>query len=320
MSDIEFRCDQCGKNLSIDEQGAGMQVTCPECAAQIIVPSAPARLSVPPHITRNSPPPPPIPGVMKRNMRPQPQHTVSTAIVSLVLGILGIIAIGPLGSIPAVICGHLARSKISGNPDTFKGNGMALTGLILGYLQIGILILLLPLAAILVPAVNKALTSAAMVQTVSNGANIYKAAAHDYTADWPKKGQYRTSTEYFKHLVESGDLPVSYAFFSARGIPDANSTDPQDFTAENNAWRVVLGLDNAPEGTPFMFTRNYNPSELNSGDDPIVLSDEPPFGKEGLIVVLKGGSAYSLKKNQLNNEYFNPAGYISDHNIEIIGP
>jgi prepilin-type N-terminal cleavage/methylation domain-containing protein len=32
------------------------------------------------------------------------------------------------------------------------------------------------LAAILVPAVNKALLSAAMVQTVSNGANIYKSA------------------------------------------------------------------------------------------------------------------------------------------------
>ena len=32
------------------------------------------------------------------------------------------------------------------------------------------------LAAILVPAVNRALDSAAMTQTVSNGANIYKSA------------------------------------------------------------------------------------------------------------------------------------------------
>ncbi|MBR3583548.1 MAG: type II secretion system protein, partial [Kiritimatiellae bacterium] len=32
------------------------------------------------------------------------------------------------------------------------------------------------LAAILVPAVNSALDSAAMVQTVSNGSNIYKSA------------------------------------------------------------------------------------------------------------------------------------------------
>ncbi|NLB65950.1 MAG: hypothetical protein GX803_05725 [Lentisphaerae bacterium] len=115
-------------------------------------------------------------------------------------------------------------------------------------------------------------------------------------------------------------MAVSYDFFAARGIPDAHSTRAEDFLAENNAWRVVLGLDDAPEGTPFMFTRNYDPDSLQSGDGPIILNDEPPFGKKGMVVVLKGGAAYYLSGNQLRNSNFNPAGTPSNPDISIIGP
>jgi len=42
------------------------------------------------------------------------KHTVGVAIVSLVFAIIGMILIGPCGSIfaiPAVICGHVANVK-----------------------------------------------------------------------------------------------------------------------------------------------------------------------------------------------------------------
>ena len=184
-------------------------------------------------------------------------------------------------------------------------------------------------AAIMLPAVNTALSHAEFVQTVSNGATIYRAVFASQMEDivlgdnipiFPKKGQYRTSTEYFIDLVEFGVLPVSYDFFAAPGIPGAHSPRAKDFLAENNAWRVVLGLDDAPEGTPFMFTRNYDPDSLQSGDGPIILNDEPPFGKKGMVVVLKGGAAYPLRGNQLRNRYFNPAGTPSSPDISIIGP
>lgn len=184
-------------------------------------------------------------------------------------------------------------------------------------------------SAILLPAVNKASQRAEAVQIVSNGANIYRAVFASQmdamllgseASSYPKKGQYSTSTEFFKELVESGVMPVTYDFFAAPGIPPARSSNADDFTAENNAWRVVLGLDDAPDGTPFLFTRNYDPGSLQSGDAPIVLSDDPPFGKSGMVVVLKGGSAFFLKGNQLRNSYFNPAETPAGSNTVIIGP
>lgn len=184
-------------------------------------------------------------------------------------------------------------------------------------------------AAILLPAVNKASQSAEAARLVSNGANIYRAVFASQmdalvlgqeTSSFPKKEQYRTSTEYFKHLVESGVMPVPYDIFAGPGIPPARSSRAEDFQAENNAWRVVLGLEDAPEGTPFLFTRNYDPGILQSGDAPIILNDVPPFGKEGMVVVLKGGSAFFLKGNQLRNSFFNPAETPSSTNVAIIGP
>ena len=38
MADIEFNCPKCGKHLSVDGKGAGMEVPCPECNRSIQVP------------------------------------------------------------------------------------------------------------------------------------------------------------------------------------------------------------------------------------------------------------------------------------------
>lgn len=264
-------------------------------------------------------------------MTAQQKKTAGVAVASLVLGILGLALLGPLGSIPAVICGHLALSQFKKNPEGPGGNGLALAGLILGYVQIGLMAVLLPLlAAILLPAVAHATSQAGMIATVSNGANIYKssmagqmnnaAVAESDASPWPQKGDYRTSTEFFIHLVESGVMTVTYDFFAAPGIPPAKTMDPNEFKAENNAWRLVLGLDKAPEGTPFLFSKNYDPGQLNRGDEPIVLSKEAPFGQKGVVVVLKGGSAFCLRGNQLKNSFFNPSETPSDEGMAIVGP
>jgi hypothetical protein len=90
-------------------------------------------------------------------MTTEQKQMAGVAVASLVLGILGLIMIGPLGSIPAVICGHIAKSRIKQAPETLTGDGMALAGLILGYVQIGFLVLMIPLmAAIAIPSFVKA--------------------------------------------------------------------------------------------------------------------------------------------------------------------
>ena len=69
--------------------------------------------------------------------------TDALSIVSLVCGILALITcwLAVLLGIPAVICGHLSLKKIKHSPTPIAGKGMAMAGLICGY--IGLLIWLL---------------------------------------------------------------------------------------------------------------------------------------------------------------------------------
>jgi len=47
MADIEFNCPNCGKQLLIDDQGAGMMVPCPRCNQSIQIPVAPPTSNTP---------------------------------------------------------------------------------------------------------------------------------------------------------------------------------------------------------------------------------------------------------------------------------
>lgn len=67
---------------------------------------------------------------------PKPNSTM--AIVSLIMGILGWTFLPTIGSIIAVITGHIAKSEIKNSGGTLGGNGMATTGLVLGYLGLAI--------------------------------------------------------------------------------------------------------------------------------------------------------------------------------------
>lgn len=65
----------------------------------------------------------------------------SLAIASLVTGILGWTLIPLLGSIAAIVTGHLAKKEIKESHGTLNGNSWATAGLILGYIQIGLVVL-----------------------------------------------------------------------------------------------------------------------------------------------------------------------------------
>lgn len=67
----------------------------------------------------------------------------SLAIVALVAGILSLVCMGAFAGIPAVICGHLGLGKIKRSGGQLRGGGMAIAGLVMGYVSIGLTVIVM---------------------------------------------------------------------------------------------------------------------------------------------------------------------------------
>ena len=72
----------------------------------------------------------------------------SLAVISLIAGILGWTLLPFLGSVAAIITGHMARAEIRRDPERLLGDGMAVAGLVLGWASVvlwlvGILVFIL---------------------------------------------------------------------------------------------------------------------------------------------------------------------------------
>jgi hypothetical protein len=76
---------------------------------------------------------------------PRAAQTNGLATAALVLGLLEFVTMG-LTAIPAIICGHVARGQIKRTGE--QGDGMAVTGLVLGYLAIAFGVVLVTVAAV----------------------------------------------------------------------------------------------------------------------------------------------------------------------------
>jgi hypothetical protein len=67
--------------------------------------------------------------------------TAPLAVASLVFGIACWTVLPLLGSLGAIICGHLARREIRAGMGRVGGDGMATAGLVLGYVHLLVAIL-----------------------------------------------------------------------------------------------------------------------------------------------------------------------------------
>ncbi len=65
-----------------------------------------------------------------------PRQTSALAVLSLVLGIASWTVLPFVASLVAIITGHMARGEIRRRPTELEGDGLALTGLILGWLNV----------------------------------------------------------------------------------------------------------------------------------------------------------------------------------------
>src|SRR5215210_4329743 len=85
---------------------------------------------------------------MKMDQQDYPQNinaellpSSTLAIVSLVSAILGFTFVPVIGTIVALITGYMARNETRSIPPKASGDGMATAGIILGWVQIGLLII-----------------------------------------------------------------------------------------------------------------------------------------------------------------------------------
>jgi hypothetical protein len=88
-----------------------------------------------------APPPYSMPGMVQPLYVSPTPPTNGLAVAALVCGILGICGGAP--SIAAIICGHLSLSQIKESNGTQSGDGMARAGLIMGYVGLGLWVILI---------------------------------------------------------------------------------------------------------------------------------------------------------------------------------
>jgi acyl carrier protein len=79
--------------------------------------------------------------------------TSGLAIASLVLGILGWFILPVIGSISAIVLGHMARGEIRRSDGRVEGKGLATAGLVLGYVGLVVFLLVMLLVISLVGVV-----------------------------------------------------------------------------------------------------------------------------------------------------------------------
>ena len=67
--------------------------------------------------------------------------TSGMAIAALALGISGLTVFPFLGSILGLIFGYMARNEIRRRPDEISGDGLALAGIVTGWIGVGLVVL-----------------------------------------------------------------------------------------------------------------------------------------------------------------------------------
>ena len=124
MSDFTFNCPACRQPMLCNATHAGMEVQCPACKATVTVPQ--------PNLA------PPLPGVAAAAQAKgyaatggQAPHTSGLAIASLICSLCTVVTC--IGWLPGIICGHIALAGMNKNPQ-LRGKGMAIAGLVIGYL------------------------------------------------------------------------------------------------------------------------------------------------------------------------------------------
>jgi type IV pilus assembly protein PilA len=163
-----------------------------------------------------------------------PVHDDSKALASLICGIIGVVLLPFIASIPAIILGHLSLSEIKRSAGRLGGRGMAVAGVVLGYLGVAFLPIILIIAAIAIPnlirarmAANEASTVGAM-RKYSTGLYLYENMCQEtiFPTSLSKLGPGKPSCDHLNAVsyeMANDDAVLSgYRFRYMPGAPNAS--------------------------------------------------------------------------------------------------
>lgn len=173
--------------------------------------------------------------------------TNTLAVVSLVFGILAFLLLPLIGALVAVVCGHHGRSQIRRRGQ--DGSGLALAGLILGYINISIFVLGI-VAAIVLPAYQDYVFRAKTTEAVASLAAVRQEVAQQLNAPTPLKRDAAAMPPYWQTVaVENGVLYAQFAVHDK--IPQPLQGKTLILQAQKSAsginWRCMLD-DGGAEG------------------------------------------------------------------------
>ncbi|MEM9235311.1 MAG: DUF4190 domain-containing protein [Verrucomicrobiota bacterium] len=197
---------------------------------------------------------------MNRLTPPVQQKTSGLSVASMVLGILGLCT--GVTALPAIICGHLGLRGIKRSQGQITGGGMAIAGLILGYLML----LVLGFFALVVVGANKAGEKAEAASRLPFGFEEFETPAFPERPSFEPLGEAR---------VRVGSVTLDGA-----GGPGSDMTlwiYLPDGEVPEGSLKCVL---NAPAGTNLLSGADVGSLDLAPYHD-----ESLPYAEAGMAVV-----------------------------------
>jgi hypothetical protein len=156
---------------------------------------------------------------------PPPGGTAKTeplATLSLVFGLLSLACFSVLTGVPAIICGHTARTRINQSNGTLAGREMAVIGMVLGYISVAVSIVAVIFTVLIAAGtISLALLAQKAPQLQQSAAQpIVTLAAGQISSACMR---YKNDNHQFPPPLSANDEEVdATALFAALAIADNN--------------------------------------------------------------------------------------------------
>jgi prepilin-type processing-associated H-X9-DG protein len=209
------------------------------------------------------------------------------AVSSLVLGILGLFTCG-ITALFGLVFGIIALVKVKGSQGKLKGDGLALSGIIVS----GVFLLMIPIfAAMLLPVLA---TAKSRAQTINCMSNEHELALALILYSDKNSNHFPASTNWCD-AIKSGVTPNVFK------CPAANSTSQCDY-----AFNAALGGMDESQVDPHTVMIFESDAGWDASGGPELMAASRHQNQHISVVAFADGSVQQVRPSGLNNLRWNP--------------